>query len=491
MAPGVGPISGLSEPAQDSLVAISSLDAPTVPLAVGVCVSDLKKLRSGQQAKGKAVDVLHFCRDHLWDWSTSGKSGRDSPEDIPAWIPSSMKDVSNGIATASLEDNDPEGGVLLTPSEPSRHCQEELASADEGAQVTSNLSAAETDEVFKQAFLYGIYDHRNRNEGPKYGLNFPLTQSVFISTLVLPYLPTHNAQLVEALSMKKTSWKSARKFIKALHKQKLLLGKDHQNEMLVLDVDFNDAQFKNFRPYPLPKKETASANTATASEKQANDPSVDAAVGQKLKVIQVHKPKHALMPLFKDLDDRATYLPSEIRSSITDYVESEKLIDANNKQLVRLDPFLANQVFNESNPLNNQILAKGAAQREQLVQRVTSLCAPYHLILRNEEIEGVAKSPGKPKAGAAPRIEIILETRSGNKTVTRVHGFEPYHIQPQPLADELRKACAGSTSVEPFRAGKGIEVMIQGPQRDSVVKALEKRGIAKGWIDTLDKTKKK
>jgi len=33
--------------------------------------------------------------------------------------------------------------------------------------------------------------------------------------------------------------------------------------------------------------------------------------------------------------------------------------------------------------------------------------------------------------------------------------------------------------------------MVQGPQRDAVVKALEKRGVDKRWIEVVDKTKGK
>ena len=35
------------------------------------------------------------------------------------------------------------------------------------------------------------------------------------------------------------------------------------------------------------------------------------------------------------------------------------------------------------------------------------------------------------------------------------------------------------------------EIMVQGPQKDAVVKALEKRGVNRHWIEVLDKTKGK
>ena len=85
---------------------------------------------------------------------------------------------------------------------------------------------------------------------------------------------------------------------------------------------------------------------------------------------------------------------------------------------------------------------------------------------------------------------ILLETRSGNKTATIAHGLEPFGINPQMLADELRKTCASSTSVEQWKGGKGMSVLVQGPQKDAVIKALERRGVVRTWVEIVDKTKK-
>ena len=89
----------------------------------------------------------------------------------------------------------------------------------------------------------------------------------------------------------------------------------------------------------------------------------------------------------------------------------------------------------------------------------------------------------------------MLETRSGNKTVTKLSGVEVFHINPQPLAEELQKACASSTSVNQLAGSSPKnpvqEIMVQGPQKDAVVKALERRGVNRHWIKVLDKTKTK
>lgn len=330
-----------------------------------------------------------------------------------------------------------------------------------------------------------------------------------MSNLVLPFLPAFTPKQVEALQIKKTSWKNIRKFIKFLEKQKLVLAKERPgNEVDILDIDFEDTAFKDFQPYKLPKKGTQSSTT-NANTTADSGPTGDDAIGQRLKRVELYKPERGVVTIFKNSGNgydafpsllvakltystrsKAYYTSTELRSTITTYIESQNLISTSNKRLVILDPTLSNALF-PSNPTNidAEILARGSIPRDALIDRFVNACSPYHTILRNDADIFSAK----PRAGVAPKIEIILETRSGNKTATRVHGLEDYFIRAQPLADELRKTCAGSTSVEPWKAGgkDKMEVMVQGPQRDAVVKALEKRGVDKRWIEVVDKTKGK
>ncbi|KAL8990853.1 MAG: hypothetical protein Q9169_008022, partial [Polycauliona sp. 2 TL-2023] len=172
----------------------------------------------------------------------------------------------------------------------------------------------------------------------------------------------------------------------------------------------------------------------------------------------------------------ALYLPSELRPIITSYIDSEKLVSDTNKRLVNLDPILANSVFDGSTPLDREVLAKGYVPRDALIDRILKSCSPYHVILRNNETRDTVKA----KAGHGPKISIVLETRSGNKTVTKLSGVEAFYIQPQTLADELQKTCASSTSVGHLAGSSPkkpvMEVMVQGPQKDAMIKALEKRG---------------
>lgn len=104
------------------------------------------------------------------------------------------------------------------------------------------------------------------------------------------------------------------------------------------------------------------------------------------------------------------------------------------------------------------------------------------------------------------------ERRGGNKTVTTVSGLEAFGIVPAAFAEELRKACAGSTSVNPLKPGgkgskgKGApppapkeepkddgpkQVLVQGPQVKAVETLLLKKGLRPAWIDSNDKEQRR
>jgi translation initiation factor 2D len=342
------------------------------------------------------------------------------------------------------------------------------------------------------AFLYGVRHHMNNNkDSPSYGLDFPLSQSHTMSQLIQPFLPTYTPARTASLQIKKTSWKNLRKFVRYLDKQKILKCKDRDtNEVVILDIDFKDRQIAAFVPYRLPKKDAPTSTNANdkPSAPQSSEPSV----GQKLKLVSVLRPKEKLAPILhaSKADPRGLYTPHELRQLLTTYIEAENLVDPKNRRLIRINPQLADALLGTS-AADNAALSSGTIPRDALAERMVAATSPFHAILRND----AAIADTKPKAGAPPKITITLETRSGNKTVSKVHGLEPYYIAPQPLADELRKTCAGSTSVDKLQGSSPknpvMEVMVQGPQKDAILKALEKRGVVRGWVEVVDKTKGK
>ena len=502
MTPGLAGPPFPAKAKKDAIVAIASLEEPSVPVAVGTCVIDVANLQTTQGAKGQAVETFHWAGDELWDWSTSGRSGVAAPKEIAEWLGEESEQLAEAMASTTIDDDEDEtGGVALDPGGPEReattqrndHVEGEDAPAsqlDDGG--SPKMTTADIDDAFLNAFLYGVHEQKRGHQSEdKYGLSFPLSQSFVMSHLVLPFLPVFTLDQAASLQIKKTSWKNARKFIIALEKRKWILAKDAKSEAIVRDIDFDDRAIREFAPYRLPKREPTAGPTTNEQRPQAETNGTDDSLGQLLKLQTLYKPPGSLSAVFKGTQPtKGSYYDSPaVRQAVTRYTEAEELIVPSNRRMIKLNPQISNAVLSPSNAVDKDVLAKGTIPRDVLFERISALCQPFHVILRNEQTLG--SSEAKAKAGPPPKIGIIIETRGGNKTATRVHGFEPYSINPQPLADELRKTCAGSTSVEPFKGGKGMEVMVQGPQKDAVVKALEKRGVNKQWIETSDKTKKK
>ncbi|KAI9845626.1 MAG: hypothetical protein M1837_004600 [Sclerophora amabilis] len=510
-----------------SIVAVAQIENPTVPLFVGICEVEVAKLSVVQGEKGRAVRGLHWEADELWAWSSTGKPGSNPPERIEGWA--KHHDVVDGLdknleQLTTQEDEDGVGGgvSLKAPgnhsSSPQGHNEfvegedvglfervdeddRELSTKGIDARAkpptrNDRLISLEIDSAFRRAFLYGLHHHStsNKNEA-NYGLSFPLSSSFVMSNLVLPFLPTFTASQTNSLQIKKTSWKNAKKFIKSLDKERLIRTKERNGgEVVVLDADFQASALRDFVPYKLPKKEQDRGDGLGApAQNSSTGASDDQSVGQRLKRVNLYRPKEKLSPIFSaaKMSAKSVYLAPEIRSITTAYIESESLISSTNKSLIKLDPILANAVFDSGSKLDQEVIAKGTVPRDTLFERVVSSCSPFWAILRDAE----TKHDAKPKAGKAPQIQILLETRSGNKTVTKLSGLEAYQINPQPLAEELQKACASSTSVNQLVGSSPknpvMEIMVQGPQTQAVVKALEKRGVQRQWIDVVDKTKGK
>lgn len=331
----------------------------------------------------------------------------------------------------------------------------------------------------------------HNNNHPTFGLDFPLSQSNVMSLLVQPFLPTYTPARTASLQIKKTSWKSIKKFIKYLDKQQIIKSKDRDgNEVVILDIDFKDRHVEAFVPYRLPKKDSAS--TANTNGKPAAPLPAESSVGQKLKLLSLLRPKEKLAPIIvsQKTDPRGLFTPAELKQILTAYIEAENLASPKNKRLININPQIADSLLGSS-AADNAALAAGTITRDALAERMVAATTPFHSILRND----ADLADSKPKAGAPPKIQIVLETRSGNKTVTKVSGVETYFIAPQPLADELRKTCAGSTSVDRLQGSSPkapvMEVMVQGPQKDAIIKALEKRGVNRNWVEVVDKTKGK
>lgn len=131
---------------KNSTVAIASLEKPSVPQFVGVCLIDVASLQQVQGVKGHAVRGYHWDGDEIWAWSQGGKSGGSAPDMIEGWDLADEEDkdkeLINGAENLSLGDDESESaenGVPLNDEAP-EHVSE---SHSKSAGVLSYTQTAE------------------------------------------------------------------------------------------------------------------------------------------------------------------------------------------------------------------------------------------------------------------------------------------------------------------------------------------------------------
>ncbi|KAJ5291330.1 hypothetical protein N7478_000581 [Penicillium angulare] len=478
---------------KDAVVAVASLDSHTVPLFVGICEIDVSALGEVQGTKGHAVRGLHWEGDELWAWSSSPKPPRPTPEYIQGWDDEieelEAEEVEGGVGGLSLDENEeaPAGD----------------AADDAEGPLEKEPTTKEIDDAFVNAFIYALYKLKQDNpDAPNHTLTLPVSPSILIANLITPYLPIFSAQQTQFYTIKKTSWKNVKKFIKYLDKLQLVKSKDRSGqETYIWDIDFDDHRVERFVPYKLPLKgllENVGKSTPSDGKKPAATGGADQSVGQTLNVQTLYRPTSKLMPhIFPTLSTSSPqnyYKYTDISTHLDQYAQTQDppLVSAQNRRIINLNPYLAHTIFGSSSSEDQATLKRGMVTRDALLKRVVednSLLQQHWVILK----AGQTLSDVKPKAGSPPKVNITLEKRTGSKTITKVSGLEVFGIIPSLLAEELQKKCASSTSVtQAVGAPKGVmEVLVQGDQRKVLDTALSRRGLRSQWTDVVDKTKKK
>lgn len=433
------------------LTAIAVYGQESVPLAVGFADTNISSYKSTIGTKGKAVLVLHAYEDELWAMS------KLSP-------PLPLLNVNRSDpARSKVEEEEPVENILQDLSVANDQMEKEEPSYDE-------MSVAEIDNAFHEALLYALYKEREAPEN----VSFPISSSTLVSNYIQPFFQSSHP----SLQMKKTSWKKAAKFMKAMDKESILKVKDQKTDMVVMNINWTSPLIQEFHPYKLTKKKK------NATQEDHDEPTSS----KSLKVIDLYKPKGKSEAIIETIgkSKNSYFTAGDIRHVILEYIQKEDLTDPKEKRKIKLDPILSQALF--PSPSDSYIKA---ATREDLIERLLNECSLHHVVLQpGEDI-----SSRTPKRGSPPKVQILLETRQGRKTVTRLTGLEAYFVEPSQLADELRNKCASSTSVNPVPGSTSkhpqMEVLVQGPQTKAVTESLESRGIAKKHINVVDKTKKK
>lgn len=118
-----------------AVVAVASIENPSVPVAVGTCTVDVSALGPVQGQKGRAVETMHWAGDEIWSYGASGKSGSPVPEELSGWLTEEVdvNELAGQTEDTNIEDDD-DGGVPLNdntvPGQDGQECDSDAKEAD-------------------------------------------------------------------------------------------------------------------------------------------------------------------------------------------------------------------------------------------------------------------------------------------------------------------------------------------------------------------------
>ncbi|KAI6095827.1 hypothetical protein EDD16DRAFT_1778141 [Pisolithus croceorrhizus] len=294
--------------------------------------------------------------------------------------------------------------------------------------------------------------------------SFPVPAGTFYSSYILPYRPAF-------VHIKHSTYKSLAAFLKVLDKQ----------EPLVMSVAASHSEVLSHTPY------VSLRDIQLKEEKREKREEEEKARVQEMEIKELWKP-HAPSGsgrFFSEggFDSSALYTYAELKATVIKYITARHLVNAHDQSYVNVsqDEVLLSIVAGKNDSDESLEFLK----REEVVQKLSEKMQNWY------EIRAEGREPLLRKGQLKP-ISVVAKTRQGRRANTLISGFEPFLLEADEMAEELRRICAGSTGVSPL-PGKAVrsEVLVQGKQIKAVTDFLLSRGVPKKWIETADLTVKK
>lgn len=434
------------------IVSIATLSHPTVPVAVGYSLINFDEIAYIQG--GKAVQIVNVINDRL---CLSGLAQRmeNVPTELDLTIPTISEDTAETTAETAEVPVSVEKAKEEETSDPTS--KENKATLEEQTASLSldDLSVEEVDRALKRSLLQVL---KKSIEEP---LELPLPTNTMTS-LMMANLPFNHP----SIQMKKSSWKKANKFFKAMEKEKLIKTRERSGELVITEICKENTAIREFQLFKPAKPWNPNSENATPPK---TGKGLD-----KLQMTQYWRAKSAAVDFFSKskLDRNGYYTNDQLKKYLLDYLKNlndKNIPQPKDKKFVAPDAELAKALKLDK--------AGTKIGRDKLLSALQSSCTQFHTITH----------PGQPESklakGGFPTIKLSTEKRTGTKVITKIVGLELFLIEPSKFAEELKIACAGSATVTPIREGvKEVQIIIQGNHIKTITKILEDKGVRSSWI---------
>lgn len=468
MLPGlVVPPAGLPQVQKGDLCAIA-LVGNRAPVAIGVAaMSTAEMLTSG--LKGRGFSVLHTYQDHLWRSGEKSSPPSIAPLTLDPPDPSEEKGsvqanaaLQGDMRHLTLEGEEEEFGEVQQ-----RCAEKSLSEAAEDPNVgglnpdpTDGKTLQEQmDELLERCFLHALKSRLKKAD-------LPLLTSTLLGSHMFSCCPEGRQ-----LDVKKSSYKKLSKFLQHMQQEQIIQVKElSQGVESIVAVDWKHPRITSFViPEPSPTSQTVQEGSR---EQPYHPPDIKS----------LYCVPASMTLLFQESGHKKGSIleGGEVRTIVISYAKTHDLVDADNKNLVKLDPILCDCILEK----NEQHTVMKLPWDSLLSRCLEKLQPAYQVTFPGQE-------PIVKKGKICP-IDITLAQRASNKKVTVVRNLEAYGLDPYSVAAILQQRCQASTTVTPAPGAKdSLQVQIQGNQVHHLGRLLlDEYQLPRKYIQGLEKAPK-
>ena len=161
------------------------------------------------------------------------------------------------------------------------------------------------------------------------------------------------------------------------------------------------------------------------------------------------------------------YARMEVRDLVTQYVESQGLVDTENRKFVRLNGPLTDALYGKKAPAGGY---KERLARQEICSFLLSKCTHYH------RIKLFPTHAAKYRGGSFRPIMIVAKKLKGrnNTTVTSIAFYQQFGIDGAALVKEVQKKLGCSAALRPSEDKSMCEeIQIHGQMVNEVLEHLE------------------
>ncbi|KAF8331865.1 uncharacterized protein EI90DRAFT_3055688 [Cantharellus anzutake] len=430
-----------------------------VPLAIGRMAINTDEVR--RESKGKAVYILHTHKDSLWGLGPDNAVLLSAPriDGVEVHSSSGMSDRAPA----------PERNIAVNMEDLS--VEEQNLPSNGTAPEVEQITPEEADAILRTALVQAITTISKSST-----VHFPISSSAFYSTHILPSRPApplSDQSSAPPDLIRRSSFKKLTRFLQHAEKISLLKLKDMKGNLNVVSLNANHPDVLAHRPY----RTIADAEAQEAREEKAAKEEAERV--QPMIIEELFKPAGPTRDFVEKASERTDglYTTGDLKTFIDTYIAANGLIHPRERGYVTVDVVLREILLNKNEDAE-------FLKREELVPRLKNAMQKWHSVKVPGEEPRLRKGELKP-------IVVMTKLRSGRKACTLITGFETYLIPPEFLTEELRKSCAGATSVTELPGKAGKEVMVQGKHINMVMETLISRGVPKRCIEVRDTMKSK